>query len=402
MKLSEGHRERLREKFRQNPTALSETESLELMLTYAIPRKDVAPLAIELIARFGSLQAVITAPQEKLIEVTGVGEATATLFQLVHSISVIAPEDQTEMTPTRHSTPSPQLTLFELEPKGGKQTATVQAANKQPIVKQHSIRVFTNDEITNSLQFLPEATRFHTLEAFKHFLNEKLPYNAIKTRLRRTNNIVERFFPGGDLDIPLTYFIGQCSSQNDLKEVVFYHILQAEPIASKVAEELIWPALPIGRIEREQMREFVLRYLPEAGTSSQNNMLRALFYTYDLLGVGSANETTLRFQLRKGTLESFLYILTSEFPRPGIYSFESLYNSPLHRWLLWEREWMRMQLYNLQDFNILSKVSEIDTVRQFTLAVDQPTALRRFFEHPERHNMAIREKSSSGNDSQEG
>ena len=264
------------------------------------------------------------------------------------------------------------------------------------------MRVFANDEIANSLELLPETAKYQTLEAFKQFLNEKLPYNAAETRLRRANYILERFYPSGKLDIPLTYFIARCSSQTDLKAIVFYHILQAEPIAAKVAEEFIWPALPLGRVERESMREFILRYLPEAGASSQKNMLRALFYTYDLLGVGSTNDTTLRFQLHKGTLETFLYILTSEFPKPGIYSFEALFNGPLQRWMLWDREWIRQQLYNLQDFGILTKVSEIDTVRQFTLPVDQSTALSLFFEHPERARMAIRETSETQSTGMEG
>jgi hypothetical protein len=62
---------------------------------------------------------------------------------------------------------------------------------------------------------------------------------------------------------------------------------------------------------------------------------------------------------------------------------------------------MRQQLYNLQDFGILTKVSEIDTIRQFTLAVDQPTALRIFFEHPERDKKAIRERPVSHTSDQE-
>ena len=52
---------------------------------------------------------------------------------------------------------------------------------------------------------------------------------------------------------------------------------------------------------------------------------------------------------------------------------------------------MRLQLYNLQDFGILMKVSEIDTVRQFTIAMDQATALHQFYENPGRSHMAIRE-----------
>lgn len=54
----------------------------------------------------------------------------------------------------------------------------------------------------------------------------------------------------------------------------------------------------------------------------------------------------------------------------------------MRRWLLWDREWIRRQLYNLQDLGIVSKVSEIDTIRQFTIGLDQAAALERFFTYP--------------------
>jgi len=57
---------------------------------------------------------------------------------------------------------------------------------------------------------------------------------------------------------------------------------------------------------------------------------------------------------------------------------------------------MRRQLYNLRDFGLVSKVSEIDTVRQFTLPFDQTTALRLYFEHPQRDTLALRERSETG------
>ena len=88
MNTSEGHRERLRQKFKENSHSLSDTERLELLLTYIIPRKDVAPLARDLIAHFGGLQAVIAAPPEQLIEFAGVGKSTATFVQLLHRILV--------------------------------------------------------------------------------------------------------------------------------------------------------------------------------------------------------------------------------------------------------------------------------------------------------------------------
>ena len=55
-----GHRERLRERFREaGADALSDYEMLELVLFRAIPRRDVKPLAKELIATFGSYAEVI-------------------------------------------------------------------------------------------------------------------------------------------------------------------------------------------------------------------------------------------------------------------------------------------------------------------------------------------------------
>ena len=381
----EGHRDRLRQRFRANPQSLSEAELLELLLTYAIPRRDVAPLAGALLNKFGSIANLLAADASDISEIGGVGEASVTLLQLVKQL----PHLEEDM-PVQSSKPTSQLTFLE----------TPSSPQAKP--KERPMRVFANDEIINSLSLLPKAAEFETLEGYKRYLDEKLPYNAAETRHRRANYIVERFYPDGDIRTPLTIFLARHSSHTDLKPVIFYHMLKAEPIAIKVADEFIWPALPMGRVEREAMREFIIRYLPDAGASSQKNMLRALFYTYDLLGIGSKNDTTLRFQLRSGTLESFLYILTCEFPEPGMYSFEALYSGPVHRWLLWDREWIRQQLYNLQDFGVLAKVSEIDTVRQFSLSVDQRAALHLFFEHPERKQKSIREQAEHQNTGREG
>lgn len=380
--LHEGHRERLRKRFQVDPTSLQEIERLELLLTYCLPRRDVAGISRDLLSRFENLSNVISASKSELGQVPGIGESIISFFLLLNSL--LNPNSNGEANMKQNKSSS-QLDIFELVPPVKK--ADLQKTKP----KKQAMRVFANDEIANSLEMLPKASLFQSLEAYKQFLVERLPYNAVETRIRRANYILERFFPEGNIDTPLNYFAAHCSSQSDFKPMVFYHVLKAEPIAARIAEELIWPAIPLGLVDREQIREFVLGYLPEAGLSSQKNMLRSIFYTYKLLDVASVNDTTLRFKLHNGTLESFLYILTSEFPEPGIFSFETLFSSPLHRWLLWDREWMRLQLYNLQDFGILMKVSEIDTVRQFTIAMDQATALHQFYENPGRSHMAIRE-----------
>jgi DNA repair protein RadC len=60
---------------------------LELLLTYAIPRVDVKPLAAELLSRFGTLSGVLEADYETLCTVSGVGEHCATLIKLVPALS---------------------------------------------------------------------------------------------------------------------------------------------------------------------------------------------------------------------------------------------------------------------------------------------------------------------------
>jgi len=62
-----GHRQRLRERAMNGGLgALPDYELLELLLFGAIARKDVKPLAKDLLARFGSLAGVLAAPAEEL------------------------------------------------------------------------------------------------------------------------------------------------------------------------------------------------------------------------------------------------------------------------------------------------------------------------------------------------
>ncbi len=81
------HRKRLRERFqRAGAEGLHDYELLELLLTYAIPRKDVKPLAKDLIRRFGSLSGILDAEQKELEAVPGLGSISATLIRLVKEL----------------------------------------------------------------------------------------------------------------------------------------------------------------------------------------------------------------------------------------------------------------------------------------------------------------------------
>jgi DNA repair protein RadC len=82
-----GHRLRLRERFFQNGIeAFQDYEVLELVLTLSTSRRDMKPLAKELIRRFGSLASVLDAPLSALLEVPGMGPLNAFSIKLPHAI----------------------------------------------------------------------------------------------------------------------------------------------------------------------------------------------------------------------------------------------------------------------------------------------------------------------------
>src|SRR2546423_14945982 len=81
-----GHRDRLRARFMEaGADALADYEMLELILFRAIPQRDVKPLAKTLLEKFGSFAEVIAAPEQRLKEIDGVGEAAITELKVVQA-----------------------------------------------------------------------------------------------------------------------------------------------------------------------------------------------------------------------------------------------------------------------------------------------------------------------------
>lgn len=84
-----GHRERLRARFRKaGVDGVQDYELLELVLFRAIPRRDVKPLAKELIATFGGFAQTLAAPIERLTEVKGVSENVAQELKIVQAAAI--------------------------------------------------------------------------------------------------------------------------------------------------------------------------------------------------------------------------------------------------------------------------------------------------------------------------
>ena len=87
MGIHDGHRARKRAQYlRHGLDSFADHEVLELLLFYAIPRRDVNDLAHTLLATFGSLENVFAASPEELRAIPGLGEGAATLLGLIPDV----------------------------------------------------------------------------------------------------------------------------------------------------------------------------------------------------------------------------------------------------------------------------------------------------------------------------
>lgn len=80
---AQGHRGRLKERFLKEGLAhFASNNVLELLLFYAVPRRDTNQLAHTLLDEFGSLSGVFDASYEDLLKVNGLGPHAASLIKV--------------------------------------------------------------------------------------------------------------------------------------------------------------------------------------------------------------------------------------------------------------------------------------------------------------------------------
>lgn len=87
--LHAGHRSRVRRRFLTGGLdSFQDHEVLELLLFYAVPRRDVNEMAHMLMDRFGSLSGVLDAPEDELCTIPGVGPGIAHFLNLIPEVMV--------------------------------------------------------------------------------------------------------------------------------------------------------------------------------------------------------------------------------------------------------------------------------------------------------------------------
>jgi DNA repair protein RadC len=82
-----GHRERLRDRFLQvGINGLQDYEILELFLFNSLPRRDVKPIAKDLLEHFGNLYNILNANNYELTKVKGIGDKVAVDLKIAKAL----------------------------------------------------------------------------------------------------------------------------------------------------------------------------------------------------------------------------------------------------------------------------------------------------------------------------
>lgn len=339
------------------------------MLTYAIPQRDVLPLAELLLQRFGNLAGVLAAEPSALNSIEGIKANTTVLLKLIDLLrrkisSTVAETEKPHENPTQ-TLDVPPLSDFKLAPLS---IESKPKKNLPPIRPRTDI--FSQSVLRESIRLLPSFPQTDSLEEIRAFLLQNLHYSSANTRRRYIPYITHRLFPDDKVSLPLIGMAKTYAETPELREICFYRFCRSEPLMPKVIADLILPNIGFGRLTRNRIESYLIERYPEA--KNLENCTKAIVDALTAGGIVNPDRLQLSFAWRPMRLASFAFILHDEFNEPGIYDIRKAETNSYLACLLWAPEKILQGLYELRNQGLISKVSEIDTVRQFTLRYQLP------------------------------
>jgi hypothetical protein len=342
--------ERLRERLLTGPDGdLLEEELLELLLGSALHRRDVQYLASELIRRFGSLAAVLSAAPRELRRIKGVGEAVIVSLKLVNRVRLLqdAPSALNIAQTQEHSVEA-SLPLFrgrveiehvedhpgtaetKVEPSKPRSAAKGQQPRRQPA--RESVRAIQDLIWKEALLSLPWSDRFDDAKEFQTYICEHLPQNSLSTRGRYAQTLIRWFYPDG-MEGLVAQVWKNYQDPSLSEEILRYLYLQAEPMAGAVVADALFPISEDALIPDAYITQFVEdRFGPEIPAKTVERLkanLRKLGY----LASAKGHRDTLR--ALSPSAAAFLILLHFRFAHdaPAGIEFRTLASDPFWKYL---------------------------------------------------------------------
>jgi len=361
-KSSNSQRKLLRTQFITNPSIQNSDQTLlEILLSYSIPIGSPDKIAATLLKKYRNLDGVINADYQELCRIKGIKENTAILLKLVEAIK--NPLINQESSSTIYSTHlGYQRRLYEESQEDLSSTSQIIAERMARIQKESLF--FSKALLKDTIQILPTLPDFDNLEDLRQYLIDHLKYGSSSSRQRYSLYIIRRMFPDEILDKSLVDFARKFSDSQILNDVVFYRFCKAEPIMIQIISDLLLPMSTTGSLQRVHINQYLSERYPSIKGIKEWSI--AIVEALNGSRIAPADKKKLYLSVRQPLIQSFAYILHNEYPTPGVYSIDSLLKNPYCKAMFWTEESLTPALYELRNVGLIPRVSEIDTVRQFT------------------------------------
>jgi DNA repair protein RadC len=358
-------RQKLRDSFiAGEPDAFTDEALLEILLNYAILKGDLQPIAHRLLQEFGDLDSVLASDFDALCKFKGIKSYTATLLKLVNHLR---DPQRLEASSAKAIAKTAQQKFFGHEPAEDLKARPIHpkgelSPKKMPVRPRSEL--FTNSVLKEAIEILPKLPDTDDFDAIRDFIKEKLPFSSQNTRDRYVSYVVNRLFPEGRADLALRSYARIYSDRQELRDACFYRFCKAEPLMLSVSHDLLLPAIGYGQMDRSRIREYLSDRYPSSKVV--NLCAKAIVNSLVAGGVARSDKKKISFNYRAPAVASLAFLIHSEFPAPGMYEISWLENSPLIRAMLWDPDRLLPGLYELRNLGLISKISEIDNIRQFT------------------------------------
>ena len=393
--------EQLREDFvAGKPQAMTDDALLQLLVAFAVHHGDPVPATKALVDKFGGIDGVLAAPMSELVTIPGIKDYTATLFKLVEHLRARPASPVRKTKQVKKTAPEPSLfsqpsTDEKIKPAEPQTTVAKTPSHPQvlpeivaprPIAEKpaepfapsstahHVLRekenegtgLFAKAYLAESIALLPRIPLGTTIHNLGPWLRDNMGFSAESMRKRAASYVSLRLFPSGVVDDTLLQFARAFAGHTELTDVCFYRFCQAEPLMYDVVENVLRPAVasPEG-VSRAQLLSF-LRDRTAGSEVAIGMCTSAMLKTLRTAGIVTVDGKSIRVRMRQPMVASFAFVLSSEFGRAGMYNVGELEQNRAFRAMLWDPLQTMPMLYELRNRGLLSKVSEIDGVRQFT------------------------------------
>lgn len=235
----------------------------------------------------------------------------------------------------------------------------------EPISKEPQAHLFAKALMKDAIMVLPTLPETTSVEQIRDHVRSNIHYNSVQTRERFTAYILKHLFPSGKPDLSLIRFAKKYSESSYLKDVCLYRFIISQPLMRSFINDLLLKAVGQGSLPKSRLLPFLKENFPKAKEESLKSTVSAICEVLTSCSVAQVERGNIRFALRVPTVESFAFILHSEFPKPGVYNLSVLNTSNSFISLLWNTDKLTPLLYELRNAGLIAKISNIDSVQQF-------------------------------------